>query len=282
MKKIGLALGGGGVRGVAHVPVLEFLDECGIRPHMISGTSMGAIIGAVYASGFSGEEIREGIHDHIISKTDRANDIRSKKKNLLKWFSFVRLARNRQAVLSSAGFIEFIVKAMDIKTFEQLQIPLHVVATDFYRDEPVFISSGDIAPAIEASMAIPGIFKPVTYNGRVLVDGGVTNNLPYEILMEECDIVIAIDVVPKRLVDETTPPTLINAVLGTFDCLIERRTAAKLEKQSPTIYVKPELIGIRTLDFDKIDSIYEQAQPAIEDFKSKFLSLVDSKDLNYR
>jgi NTE family protein len=249
---------------------------------MISGTSMGAIIGAVYASGFSGEEIRKGIHDHIISKTDRANDIRSKKRNLLKWFSFVRLARNRQAVLSSTGFIEFIVKTMGIKTFEQLQIPLHVVATDFYRDEPVFIGSGDIAPAVEASMAIPGIFKPVTLNGRVLVDGGVTNNLPYEILMDECDIVIAIDVVPTRLVDETTPPTLINAVLGTFDSLIERMTVAKLEKQSPSIYVKPKLIGIRTLDFDKIDSIYEQAQPAIEDFKSKFLSLIDSEDLNYR
>ncbi len=273
--KIGLALGGGGVRGLAHVPVLEVLDEFGITPHMISGTSMGAIIGSIYAAGYPGAEIREGIQEQIIAKSDKPGVVWRKVKNLVRWLGYFRVSWGRRAMLSADGFLEFLVENMGVETFEQLKIPFHAVATDFYRHEAVVISSGEIGPAIKASMAIPGVFEPITIDGRVLVDGGVADNLPYDILMDQCDAVIAVDVVPTRNEDETEHPSMVDAALGTFDSLTETVTRFKLEERPPTIYVRPELVGIRTLDFDKIEMVYEQTEPAMEKFRADLTSLLE-------
>ncbi len=265
--KLGLALGGGGVRGLAHVPVLEMLDELGIRPDRIAGTSMGAIIGTMYAAGIKGEEIREGVQGLTILKTDKAKDVWEKKDKLIRWFEFFRFSKGRKAILSADGFLSLLFEGLQVEDFSDLEIPLDVVATDYYRDERVVIGTGDLKSAVKASMAIPGVFEPVIHDGRVLVDGGMADNLPYEILQDDCDIVIAIDVLPVREVDETEPPNLVTAVLGMFDTLIERNTEDRLKDHPPTIYVRPELRDIGTLDFDQVETVYEQSAPAIENLR---------------
>jgi NTE family protein len=203
---IGIALGGGGVRGLAHVAALEAIDAYGITPTAIAGTSMGAIIGAFYASGKSASEIRSIIKKHIIAREDGIKDIYAKKDSLKKWFHSVRLARKGSGLLDADGFLRHLIKQMNVTKFEELKIPLHVFATDFHSGESVVFDSGPLLPALKASMSVPGIFVPVEYENKILVDGGVSNNLPYYILLKKCDKTIAIDVAITRKEKDASPP----------------------------------------------------------------------------
>ena len=213
----------------------------------------------------------------IISKEDRPGDLWRRKSSLLKWFQFFRLKNGRQAVLSPNGFLEFLLENMGVKTFEELKIPFRAIATDFYREEEVVFSSGDILPAIKASMSIPGVFEPVVHEGRVLVDGGVVNNLPYRDLKKECDAVIAVDVIPSRDPEETDPPSLTDSVMGMFDSLMNEVVRFKLRESPPDIYYRPDLHGVRTLDFDKIEQVYKQTDESIDRFREDLKALLESK-----
>ncbi len=270
---VGLALGGGGVRGMAHVLALETIDACGVTPAAIAGTSMGAIIGLLYASGRSGRDVRDFIHEHIISRTDTPKTIYRKKDNLLKWFGGMRPDWSGRGLLNPERFLQHLIEQLGVSTFEDLKIPLLVTATDFHRGEPVVFNSGDLLPAIRASMSIPGVFVPVTWNGRILVDGGLVNNLPYDLLTETCDTTIAIDVAPTREACSSKPPNIVNATLGMFDILVDQATARKLKASPPTIYVRPALSGIGILDFDKIESVLHHPQAAMTDLKSRLIPL---------
>ena len=127
--RIGLALGGGGARGLAHVVVLETLDELGIRPHRIAGTSIGAIIGSLYAAGYSGRDIRSLINQLVIEEKDTWKEILFVKQPL-KWLDFFDVELGGGGVLDSAGFIEYLGRLLKIERFDQLRIPLDVVAAD--------------------------------------------------------------------------------------------------------------------------------------------------------
>ena len=250
MKRVGVALGGGGVRGMAHVAALETIDACGIRPSVIAGTSMGAIIGALYASGQSGKSLREGIESHIVTHEDRFKDILSKTPRLVRWLRVVSAELGRGGFLKADGFLKYLFAAIGVTTFEELRIPLHVVATDFWTGEEVVISSGELLPAIMASMAIPGVFAPVVIGDRVLVDGGIVNNVPYDLLKGECECSVAIDVAPDRSVRENRVPNIIDATLGMFDMLVEKVMEGKRQEGAPTIYFRPgdrgrQGVGIR-------------------------------------
>ncbi|MBD3236998.1 MAG: patatin-like phospholipase family protein [Candidatus Eisenbacteria bacterium] len=267
--KIGLALGGGGVRGLAHVLALETIDTLGIRPAAIAGTSMGAIIGALYASGRSGRQIRKGVEQHIVARGDSLGEIVRKSADLIKWLGAVRPAWKKSGLLSADRFLHYLLEEIAARTFEDLEIPLQVVAADFQSGEPVVFGRGELLPAIRASMSIPGIFVPVEHDGRILVDGGIVNNLPYELLLDTCDVVVAIDVTPERDVSADEPPNVIEAILRMFDILLERLTRAAMETRPPAIYIRPRLREIPLLDFEKIEEVWEQAQPAMEKLESQ-------------
>ncbi len=155
MKRIGLTLGGGGVRGLAHVLVLETLDEFGCRPSVISGTSMGAIIGALYASGMSGKTIKERIRKHTISKRDTWPDVLKKKADLLKWLDAFALEFGRGGFVNTDKFLNYLLAEIGDNTFEELKIPLIVVATDFWGGEEVIFEKGELLPAIKAWHGCP-------------------------------------------------------------------------------------------------------------------------------
>ena len=272
--RIGLALGGGGVRGLAHVLALEVLDELGVRPARIAGTSMGAIIGSLYASGKNGKDIREGIHQHIIARGEGLKEIFGKRRELMKWLSAIQLTRRSGGILKADGFFAFLFDELQVESFDELTIPFAAVAADFYRGDAVVLESGDLMSAIQASMSIPGVFAPVTRDGRVLVDGGVVNNLPYDILAEDCDVTIALDVAPSRDKACVASPNIVDATLGMFDILVDRVTDGMLAERPPTVYWRPEISGIRVLDFDRIEDVYLQAQPAMESFRRELESIL--------
>lgn len=272
-RRFGVALGGGGARGLAHILALDAIDQSGIQPSAMAGTSIGAIVGALYASGLSGKQIREGFAQHAISRHDHLKDIFKKRSDLFKWLQVVSPEVRRGGLLNADGFLRYLLREIRVETFEELKIPLQIVATDFWTGQEVIFNQGELFPAIKASMAIPGVFSPVTFNGRVLVDGGLVNNVPYDILPPSCDYTIAIDVAPLREPGPRRVPSILDSVLGMFDMLIERNVTAKRATAPPTIYIRPGFSRIRVLDFNKHEEIFRQAEPAMEALRTDLLRI---------
>jgi NTE family protein len=266
---IGLALGGGGVRGLAHISVLEAFDEAGIRPSIIAGSSMGAIIGAIYASGMPGREIRERITRHTIQKEDTWHKIIGKREDLLRWINAFSGEFSRGGLVNTKGFFKELFSEIKKHTFEELEIPLLVIATDYWSAEEVVFEAGELFPTIQASMAVPGIFAPVKIAGRVLVDGGVVSLVPYERLLGRADITVAVNVSRVRCPDNQEVPNVLESVLGAFDIMQTVTLSEKMKNHPPDIYVRPEIRGVRMLDFSQVDEVFAQAAPAIEKLKMK-------------
>ncbi|MGE5841145.1 MAG: patatin-like phospholipase family protein [Deltaproteobacteria bacterium] len=275
--KIGLALGGGGVRGLAHIPILETLDDLGIKPSIISGTSMGAIIGALYASGMSGKEIRERISRHLILKDDTWRDIIAKKGHLLKWVRAFSAELARGGFINTQGFFEYLFSEIKRRTFEELDVPLLVIAADYWTAEEVVLEADDLLPALQASMAVPGVFAPVSIGGRVLIDGGVVNLVPYDHLLERADFTIGVDVSRVRHRGKNEIPSALESVLGAFNIMQATALAEKMRHRKPDIYVQPEIQDIRMLDFGKTEEVLQQAAPAVDLLKKRLKGMTVEK-----
>lgn len=271
----GLALGGGGARGLAHVLMLEALDELGVRPARVAGTSIGAIMGAIYCSGISGREIRDEL-GHLELRRNRPWPDRVLSREMLKMVDWIDPNFGRGGLLKGEGFLRFLVDAIDKETFDELPIPLTVVATDFWERAPVVIESGPIAPAVRASMAIPGLFRPVEREGRILVDGGVVNPVPWDLLHEAgCAATVAIDVIGSRERGRRAMPSFLDAVFNSFQIMAEAITAEKMKRLPPDIYIRPEITGIQALEFYRAADIYDQAATAKDRLKRGLARLLE-------
>lgn len=268
MKKIGLALGGGGAKGFAHIPILEVFDELGVRPHCITGTSIGAILGALYASGHTALDIAEMFHTLIAPPDAKFKDL-FRKKDSLKILEMLdpHISFKPQGLLKGEKLLVFLYDQMKVSTFEELEIPLKVVATDFWRREQVVLDSGNLLPAIRASMALPYIFTPVEMNNRVLVDGGLVNNVPHDLLSPECDVRIAVDIMGTDTTSPTKIPSPRDAIFHTYQVMMDAMAQEKLANHPVDIYVRPPLVDVEILDFHKPWEIYEQGLDAKEEFK---------------
>lgn len=180
-KKIGLALSGGGARGLAHIGVLKVLESAGVPISALSGTSMGGLVAAAYAAGFSPAEMEE--------RALRFSHLRELMK-------LIDLTPQRRGLLEGQKVRNFIRDWLgDHLTFADLRIPTTLTAVDLLSGREILLASGPLLPAVFATIAMPGIFKPVVENGRVLVDGGVLDNLPVlPVQAMNVDCVIAVDV----------------------------------------------------------------------------------------
>ena len=259
--RVGLALGGGGARGLAHIPMLEVLDELGIRPARIAGTSIGAVLGVMYASGMSGRQIRKLVDRLTVSQDESWLDSLLD-EDVGRWLDWIKLKPGRGGFIETRPFVAFLEKETGVSAFEQLDIPLAVVATDFWQREQVVFDRGPLMPAVRASIAIPGLFEPVEHNGRTLVDGGLINPVPYDLLFEQCDFVIAIDVSGKRSPDPVNGPSYFETLFNTIQIMEAGIMQEKMKSRPPDVYLHPDLIDIRVLEFNRVDEIYEQAEPA--------------------
>jgi NTE family protein len=276
--KIGIALGGGGVRGLAHITILQVLDDLGIRPAVISGTSMGAIIGAIYASGTTAKEIKEIVERRLILKDDTWRDVLEKRGDLLKWVQAFKPDFSLSGLINAEGILVSLLDEIKVDGFEDLQIPLLVVAADYWSAEPVIFEKGALLPAIKASMAVPGVFSPVLVDGRVLVDGGVVNLVPYDLLTTRADFVIAVNVGRVRVAGGPEIPNALETVLGTFDIMQTTMLTAKLSRLKPDIYVWPQIRDVRMLDFGKIEEVFDQAASAAEELREKLTKVLADVD----
>jgi NTE family protein len=169
--KIGLALSGGGARGITHIGVIKAMEELGVRPDVISGTSAGSIVAVLYANGMKPDEIFDVV-------------------NHLSLFRSVKMAWAWSGLLKMEGLRALLTKHCPQNTFESLKIPLTVAATEIRLGEIRYFSSGELASAIISSCSIPGVFDPVHFGDNLFVDGGLLDNLPTRPIRDKCDFLI--------------------------------------------------------------------------------------------
>ena len=163
-----------------------------------------------------------------------------------------------------------------VRTFEELQIPLKIVAGDFWRREVVVFDSGDLDTAIRASMAFPALFTPVAHEGRLLVDGGTVNPVPYDLLPDDCDITIAIDVLGVRTKTDQVP-SLPETIGNVFQMAQRAIVAERLKFAPPDIYVQPEIKDIDEMEFHKAVEVYDQAMSAQADLRRQLKAALDKR-----
>jgi NTE family protein len=261
MKRIGLALGAGGAKGLCHLAFLQAMDELGVRPAVIAGSSIGAVIGGLYAAGVSGARLEQLVQDIGF-------------RDLYKIVTDFSILSN-SAIFKGKGVEDFLSREIPARTFEEVQIPFKVVATNFWDRRPVLFETGNLITAIRASMALPALFEPVLLNGMVLVDGGAVNPLPYDLIRRECDLTIAIDVSgEKTYAPENPVPNMVESILSTFQIMQASIVEAKKQLSPPDIYIKPALTNIRVLDFYRYKEILAGVQNEVQKFKETLKNLL--------
>ena len=273
MKRIGVALGAGGARGLAHIVVLEALEEMGIAPSVVSGTSIGAVIGAAYAAGLTCREMRDAVNELRATKPARIWNFHEN-ENFKLARSVIDPTTKAGGLLKGEKFIRFLEGRIGMDRFEDLSIPLRLVTTDYWRKEQVILSSGDLLSAIRASYAMPGLFTPVMIDGRMLVDGGLENPLPYDIIREECDISIAIDVSANLTAEKPETPRAYDILFFAYQIMQNSIVREKLRHTKPDILIRTNIRDVRSLEFNKLQSIYAQAQSSKEELKRILSSLL--------
>ncbi len=247
--KIGLALSGGAARGIAHIGVLQYLEEKEAKICCLAGTSAGSIVGSLYCSGRTTDELVE-----IASS--------------MSWKSLVKFSLPKKGLIDSARLLEMLKEHLGNVTFSELDRPLLVNAVDLLSGKEVIMDEGPVAEAVVASCAIPGIFTPVKKDKYLLVDGGLLDNLPAALMKDrDVDHIISVNVGAQSPL-EKEPDTIFEILVQSFD-VIRRQRDLPAQKYTDTL-IEPDLGDIPFHDTSKVDQLiergYDAAKEALQDF----------------
>jgi NTE family protein len=262
--RIGLALGGGSARGLAHVLMLEAFDELGVKPAVIAGTSMGAICGAAYAAGHSGAELRQ----EMIAIFGKRRQFLKRLAGKLRGGASLLWSLRFPSVIDNVTLFEMLLPEAMRCSFDSLRIPFVAIAADFYAMEQVVLDRGPLIPALGASSALPSLAHPVMLDGRLLIDGGYVNPVPYDVIMDRVDLTVAVDVTGDT---KRRAPRGLDLVSGATQILFQSIVREKVKRVPPDIFIRPEVAGFGSLDYFKVRDIFRAAAPAKELLK-KWLS----------
>lgn len=271
--KVGLVLSGGGAKGLAHIGVLKVIDSLGVKIDYVAGTSMGAIIGSLYASGYTGKQLdsifKEIDFDTLINDDlPRASKAFYERDNSEKYavtLPFENFKIKLPSALSRgqntyALFSKLTLHVSEINNFSELPIPFFCIATNIETGQAVMLDSGNLAQSIIASGALPSLFQPVTINGQILIDGGVVNNYPIdELRAKGLDIIIGVDVqdgLASR--DELTSAPDVLVQINNFRTINDM----KLKVKKTDIYIKPDIKAYSVVSFSEGSKIIESGKQA--------------------
>jgi NTE family protein len=270
--RIGLALGGGGARGLAHILVLEVFDEFGLKPSMITGTSIGALFGAAYASGLSAAFIRASTEEMLSRRFDMVRQLFAARSDPVQ--KLLNLLPMRHALLNPEALLDLVLPTQMARDFSQLSIPLQLVATDLGSQSAHVMRHGSLRDAIAASIAIPVVFQPVRRGGYTLVDGGLVNPLPFDLLGDTVDITVAIDVTGASSTDAdvAAQPTAMLVAAQSLQILQKSITIEKL-------YIDVQLDKYNALEFHKVADILKAAAPAKDALKRQLGRILAAETL---
>ena len=283
--KVGLVLSGGGALGVTHLGVLKVLEELHVPVDCIAGTSMGAIIGGLYAAGLSPDQIEAEIKavdwaDIFFDDPPRTERTFQRKQEDRDFLVKYRLGfRNLNLSLPKGlikgqklGFMlkKLTMRAAGVTNFDRLTIPFRAVAADIATGEAVVLGHGDLGTALQASMSVPGAFPPVEIDGRLLVDGGLANNLPVDVARSMgAEVVIVVDI-PSQLLKKEEMDSVLAVVQQSITLLIQMTSSAQLGSLTPRdILIQPDLSGISSASFDKVLDTVAPGRAAAERQKDR-------------
>lgn len=255
--KIALVLGGGSAKGFAHVGVIRALEQEKIPIHMIIGTSVGSLIGGLYAANPNSFDL-----EWLAFKIDRGDVLD---------FSIVYSKFGPVQGTKLESFIEHNVK---VKKVQDTKIPFTPVATDLNSGETILLERGSLAKAIRASSSIPGIFVPVTFDNRTLVDGGVTNNVPCDIAKAKgADIVIAVNL-QRDVRNQAAAESLVDIIAQSISVMMRESSRGKLA--SADVVIEPDTRGISMFDFTQKKRLMEDGIKATREAMPKIKALISS------
>lgn len=234
--KIGLALAGGGAYGIAHVGVLKVLEDIQLPIDIVVGTSAGSIAGAFWVSGISGTNMAR-----LARRTE--------------WWFLAKPVAFKSGLMSSHGIEQWVSRVTHNKGFQDLQKKFAATATDFSTGELVILDSGNLAKAVRTSCTIPGIYQPVDYDGRLLVDGGVVQNLPAQTCKAlGADLVIGVDL-HSNLVESDTPTNVVMSLIHAANIL--QRQHELIQLQAVDVVIEPKVGVLSQVNFKAIDKFIE-------------------------
>jgi NTE family protein len=272
MKTFALALGGGGARGLAHIVVAEALDEMGVKPIAIAGTSIGAIIGAGYAAGMTGREMRRyAIH----MAHDRTGVMRRMMRSRAGKLRDIFGGGLGDATRLDAELLceQFLPEHLP-QDFSGLDIPLTVIASDLFRRREVVFSQGSLRRALAASISLPTIMRPVELDGQILVDGGATNPLPFEHLRGRADVVVAIEISGPIDVSKRDVPSALECLYATVLVMTHSIVQEKIRHGAPDLLLQPNVGAFRALGFLQASAILRATDPIKTEIKEKLARLL--------
>lgn len=236
MKKIGLALGGGAVLGAAHIGVIRALEEMDVEISFVSGTSIGAFVGALYAFGNTSKDIEE-----IVLR--------------LSWMDISGIAILENGLLSNAKLGELLDESLGEKKIEDADIPLAVIATDITNGDKIVLDKGSVAQAVMASTCIPGVFSPVKLDQKILVDGGIVENIPIDTVKNMgADYVIGVDL--NAIKTYNKPDSVLDVLINSFHFTL--KAAAKFQTEEASLLITPDLSKFNMISTDQIKALIEQ------------------------
>lgn len=275
-----LVLGGGGAKGLAHILVVEALDEMGVGPQVVAGSSIGAIIGACYCAGMSGRDIRAYALDMLQVRPDVLRRLMTARVG--RFADLIRSGLTNPVLIDPELFLQVFLPPAVPVLLEDLAIPLTVVATDYHARIDMAYADGPLIPAVAGSMAIPGAFRPVVHDGRVLVDGGILNPVPVD--RGSADIVLAVDVLDGSshggVIDDAVPGPL-DALFGTVVLMMQALSGVKLATHRPTIHLRPPVAQFRVLDFLKAAEILAACEPIKDEVKRRLSRALDASPADF-
>lgn len=271
-RSFALALGGGGARALAQIAVIEALDEMGVRPAAIAGTSMGAAIGAAYAAGMTGRAIRR----HVIALAHNRGETlaRLAGARIGKLADLWPAALGNPLLIDGERFAAAFLPAELPESFEALAIPLTVVATDLHGRGEAAFAAGALRPALAGSMAVPGLIRPVQIGARICVDGAAVNPLPFDHLHGRADVVVAVDSSAGQL-DAGVIPNPFECVFATITVIGHTLLAHRLAQRAPDLVIRPNIGIFRLLDFFQASAILRAAEPVKAEVKEKLGVLLE-------
>jgi len=243
-RTFGLALGGGAARGIAHLGVLKVLEETGLHPDFITGTSAGSIVGALYAGGVPLKDISEVTQTHD-------------------WKDLVQPVFPKMGLVRGDRLEKRLKDILGDLNIEELEVPFKAITVDLECGELFVIDSGPVARAVRASCSIPGIFEPVEYEGRMLVDGGVLNDVPTDICREMgADVVLGVEL-SADMNRERTPENIFGVLMATFAIMVRHSQEKKPDHN--TIVIQPDLAGFNYHNLKRADEMIQRGEQAARD-----------------
>ena len=287
--KVGLVLSGGGAKGLAHIGVLKVIDSLGIRIDYIGGTSMGAAVGGLYASGYSAQQLdsvfREIDFDVLLGdKVPRASKTFQERKNAEKYAASLPLNNFKIKLPSSISrgqnvfnlFTKLTMNVREISDFSKLPIPFYCMATNLENGTSVLLDHGNLAEAITISSTLPTLFQPVEHEGLLLMDGGIANNYPIEHLRtKDLDYIIGVNVQEDLLSkDEIKSVSEILTQISNFRTVEAMKKKIKLTD----IYIEPDVEGYSIISFNKGSEIIERGEVSVVPFLGELSAIAKTQN----